>query len=59
MAYPLGEGLRPSSFSVTSLATCTGSITDNFAMWPNFSQMLLVMMRLMGGWPSQDWMCRR
>ncbi|MFM1918823.1 MAG: hypothetical protein RLZZ303_457 [Candidatus Hydrogenedentota bacterium] len=48
-AYPVGEALRVSSFTVASLGTSTGFITDNFDMWPYFSQMVLVMMMLMGG----------
>lgn len=47
--YAVGEALRASTFTVASLCTSTGFGTDNYERWPHFSQMVLVLMMLMGG----------
>ena len=44
----VGEALRYSSFAVLSLSSSTGFATADFALWPGFSQSLLVMCMFFG-----------
>ena len=50
--YPIyksvGESFRYSVFQVASIMTTTGFATADFNMWPSFSQMILVMLMLIG-----------
>lgn len=43
------HSLRVAAFSVTSLATNTGYVTEDFDVWPFFSRMLLVAVMCIGG----------
>lgn len=47
--YSVGQALRAAAFTTTSIKTTTGYCTDDFDQWPYFSQMLLVMLMLIGG----------
>ncbi len=42
------EALRYSGFQVISIATTTGFATADFALWPTFSQLLLVLLMIFG-----------
>ena len=44
----VGRIVRDSAFTTVSLITTTGFGTADFALWPQFSQMLLVMIMLVG-----------
>lgn len=41
--------LRFSAFQVVSVMTTTGFVTADYALWPPFTQMLLVMLMIIGG----------
>ena len=43
-----GGALKHSAFSVSSVVSTTGFTTENFALWPIFSQVLLLMLMFMG-----------
>ncbi len=43
------EALRHSLFQVSSIISTTGFSTQDFELWPRFSQMLLLLMMLIGG----------
>lgn len=45
----MGHALRASAFSVTTMMTNTGFVTDDFDLWPTFSRMLLVVLMFVGG----------
>lgn len=47
--YSLGEAVRHASFLVVSIMTTTGFGTENFEVWPYFSQLLLVVLMFVGG----------
>ncbi len=40
---------RYASFHASSIITTTGFVTDNFATWPAFSQIILVLLMFIGG----------
>lgn len=44
----IGEAIRYSSFQVSSIITTTGFSTADFALWPAFSQCLLVLLMFLG-----------
>ena len=44
-----GSALRAAAFSVTSMMTNTGFVTDDFDQWPYLSRMLLVLVMFIGG----------
>ena len=44
----LGEAVRYTSFQVGSVITTTGFATEDFTLWPVFSQALLVLLMFMG-----------
>ncbi len=47
---PLDEGMvRSSLFTVVSIITTTGFITENYELWPLSSQMILLLLMLVGG----------
>jgi len=43
-----GESMRHSFFSVSSIMSTTGFATENFDMWPAFSQTLIVLVMIIG-----------
>lgn len=43
------SSLRYASFQVVSIGTCTGFSSADFAKWPSFSQLILVILMLIGG----------
>lgn len=43
------ETLRYASFQVVSVITTTGFVTDDYALWPTFTQLLLLALMLVGG----------
>ncbi len=45
----VGEMLRHSFFTVSSIISTTGFTTDNFNMWPALSQTVLVLIMFIGG----------
>jgi trk system potassium uptake protein TrkH len=45
----LGRAFRFALFQAASIITTTGFVTDNFANWPAFSQILLVLLMFVGG----------
>ena len=47
--YSLEEGLLQGLFQTISIATTTGFATADFALWPSFLPILLVMMSFIGG----------
>ncbi len=44
----LGTALRDAAFSVSSFMSTTGFVTANYELWPQFSQMLLVLLMFIG-----------
>jgi trk/ktr system potassium uptake protein len=48
-AYSLDEGLLHGLFQTVSIATTTGFATADFASWPSFLPILLIMLSFMGG----------
>ena len=42
------EALRHAAFSVASVVSTTGFATENFDLWPNFSQIILILLMFMG-----------
>jgi len=46
--YTLGESFRYSSFHVVSVITTTGFASDNFNLWPVSSQLMLLLLMLVG-----------
>ncbi|MCD6461153.1 MAG: TrkH family potassium uptake protein [Thermoplasmata archaeon] len=44
-----GEALRRSAFQVTSIHATAGFATDDYNLWPESSQLILVMLMLLGG----------
>ncbi len=47
--YTLLHSLRIASFQVISLITTTGFATADFKFWPQFSQLILIMLMFVGG----------
>jgi trk system potassium uptake protein len=45
----VAKAFRYASFQVSSIITTTGFVTDNFATWPAFSQIILVLLMFIGG----------
>lgn len=45
----VSQALRPALFTVTSLGTNTGFVTQDYDAWPFFSRMVLVVMMFIGG----------
>ena len=43
-----GRALKHSAFSVASIISTTGFATENFALWPMFSQILLLLIMFVG-----------
>ena len=43
------SSLRYASFQVVSIGTCTGFSSTDFIKWPSFSQLILVVLMLIGG----------
>ncbi|HUH36972.1 MAG TPA: TrkH family potassium uptake protein [Spongiibacteraceae bacterium] len=50
--YATEEGLLQGVFQTVSIATTTGFTTANFALWPSFLPMLLILLSFMGGCAS-------
>ena len=46
---PLGQSLTDAAFQVTTIVTTTGYATRDFALWPVFSQTVLVLLMFSGG----------
>ncbi|GBF35334.1 potassium uptake protein TrkH [Desulfocucumis palustris] len=47
--FEIGKALRDAAFSVSSIITTTGYATADFDKWPLFSQLVLLMLMLIGG----------
>lgn len=47
--YSISDSLLHGIFQTISIGTTTGFATDNFAAWPTFLPMLLIMLSFMGG----------
>ena len=45
----LARAFRLAIFQVASIITTTGFVTDNFAKWPAFSQIILILLMFIGG----------
>lgn len=45
----LAKAFRYAIFQVSSIMTTTGFVTDNFAKWPAFSQIILLLLMFIGG----------
>lgn len=48
-SYNIGEGLVHGLFQTISIATTTGFATADFASWPSFLPIMLIMLSFMGG----------
>lgn len=46
---PLGQALRDSLFTATSIMTTTGFATADFDQWPSFAKIILLLLMLVGG----------
>ncbi len=44
----LGEAIRHAAFTVASVISTTGFTTDNFNLWPAFSQTILIIIMMIG-----------
>ena len=49
MGLPFSQAVRDAAFQVTTISSTTGYATRDFALWPTFSQAILVLLMLMGG----------
>lgn len=49
MGLPFSDAVRDAAFQVTTIASTTGYATRDFALWPTFSQAILVLLMLIGG----------
>ncbi|MBO5412632.1 MAG: TrkH family potassium uptake protein [Clostridia bacterium] len=47
-AYTTGEAIKHSAFSVASIISTTGFVTENFDLWPAFSKGILVLLMFVG-----------
>ncbi|MFA6243686.1 MAG: TrkH family potassium uptake protein, partial [Candidatus Hydrogenedentales bacterium] len=47
--YGVGHAIRVGAFQVASCMTDTGFVTDDFDRWPYLSQMILVVLMILGG----------
>ncbi len=47
--YSIEEGIRGSFFTVISIMTTTGFITENYILWPNFAIFLVFVLFFSGG----------
>ncbi|MGC8738354.1 MAG: TrkH family potassium uptake protein [Candidatus Hydrogenedens sp.] len=47
--YSFGKALRSVAFTVTSLMTDTGFVTEDYDLWPHFARWSLVILMIMGG----------
>lgn len=45
----VGTALRDAAFTVSSFVSTTGFVTANYELWPQLSQMLLVLLMFLGG----------
>ncbi len=45
----IAKAFRYASFQASSIITTTGFVTDNFAKWPAFSQIILLLLMFIGG----------
>ncbi len=45
----LGESFRKATFTIVSINTTTGFVTDDFDRWPDFLRILLVIIMMIGG----------
>ena len=45
----VGGALRDASFTVVTMITCTGLVTADFDIWPNFCRFFLVLLLFIGG----------
>jgi len=48
MTSGFGEALRQSTFQVSSIMTTTGYSSTDFALWPNLSQGIILLLMMMG-----------
>ena len=46
--YSVGEAIKHSAFSVASIISTTGFATEDFVLWPAFSQTILVLIMFVG-----------
>ncbi len=46
--YTVGEAIRYSSFTVTSLISTTGFVTTDFDLWPTFSKTIIIIIMFIG-----------
>lgn len=49
MGLPFSQAVRDAAFQVTTISSTTGYATRDFALWPTFSQAILVLLMLIGG----------
>jgi trk system potassium uptake protein TrkH len=47
--YEMGKALRSSLFTVVSIITTTGFVTDNFDQWPLPSRIIILLLMFIGG----------
>ncbi len=47
-SYSFGESVRHTAFAVASVISTTGFITEDFALWPAFSQTVLILLMYIG-----------
>ena len=47
--YTFGETLRYTAFTVGTIISTTGFLTENYALWPAFSQTIIVLLMFVGG----------
>ena len=48
-AYGVGDGMRAAAFQAVSIATTTGYVTADFEVWPHFTQLVLLVLMVLGG----------
>jgi trk system potassium uptake protein TrkH len=48
-AYGVGDGVRAAAFQAVSIATTTGYVTADFEVWPHFTQLVLLVLLVLGG----------
>ena len=46
---PIGQALRNATFTMVSINTTTGFVTDDFNQWPDYLRLMLVAVMMVGG----------
>jgi trk system potassium uptake protein TrkH len=48
-SMPVGQALRSAAFTMVSINTTTGFVTDDFNLWPDYLRLMIVAVMMVGG----------